>query len=181
MLKPTYVIVSKPESVSVIWPSPSLPGWALPAGIAVVCVGVAVVLFRKRLAAQLKGRCNPKVLLGAGVAMSLTGLLAVALAGPQKPFIVWAMTPAELAVKSLNGESHLAWKDVESIRLDEREPRVENASLAVKGKDGRTIWLVMKWLIPQHRSEILAALTRRAPAAAEPVVQNKTYQEKLRS
>lgn len=177
MLRPNYRMLEDATEFAVIWDAPSLPKELLGLGIALILIGTAVALLRKRIAAGLQENVAapfaPRVVLGVGVAAALAGALVIGLSRSAATYIRWDFTPQAVTVKSLKGTLSFPWESVASARLDVKED--PDSALVLVDKEGKEMWLVLKWLVKPHRQKVVRAIGAKIPQAMEPVLKDKVY------
>lgn len=173
MLFNSYTITEVPGTMSILWSSPTLPPFLR--GLCLAGLGILPFVFFFRAALSrgwarwnLRPALSPRTLGGAVPGLSLLLGGALWFSGPSRPLILWQFTSDGIYLKSDRGETRLLWKDIDSTRLDDRNPNPELAGLILRAKDGREAWLVLEWLTPLQREKVLdwveGALPGKLPA-----------------
>jgi hypothetical protein len=165
MLRPNYTMVETAGDLTVRWDAPSLPPAFLGLGLALLVIGLAAAFLRKPLVRALQAQggawLTSKRAVGAGLAVAFAGLAFSLLAGSGKSFIRWDIGAESVRVQSLNRKA---------------DP---DAALVLTNSDGKDMWLVLKWLLPDHRLAVIEALGRKIPQVMEPVLNDKTYRSNV--
>jgi hypothetical protein len=181
MLRPNYTMVETAGDLTVRWDAPSLPPAFLGLGLALLVIGLAAAFLRKPLVRALQAQggawLTSKRAVGAGLAVAFAGLAFSLLAGSGKSFIRWDIGAESVRVQSLNGDLTFPWRSVRAARLDRKAD--PDAALVLTNSDGKDMWLVLKWLLPDHRLAVIEALGRKIPQVMEPVLNDKTYRSNV--
>jgi hypothetical protein len=176
----SYTISETQKVLAVIWGSPSLPEGLRWGCVFLLTLLPALFLFRLQIA-RGAARFVPNIapsprtvgLLAPGLSLLLGGLLWFT--QPSEPLIEWIFSPEGVFLKSPRGAVRLRWDEIASIRLDDRNPDPELASLILKTKDGREAWIILEWLEPLHREKILSRLEAERPGQLPPSIPREPH------
>jgi hypothetical protein len=100
--------------------------------------------------------------------MAILGLLGLVISRPPETLVRWTFDPEGLRMTSLTGEASARWADLAGARFDERERGAEDASLVLTRRDGREMYVVLRWLVPDHQRKLLTWVAARSPVAIPP-------------
>ena len=162
MFSQGYSITAWADHLQVVWMSPALPAALKGSLVLLLLLFPILFFFRVRLAGFMAQHMHMPVSprgLGIGAPLlSIAAGITLFFARPATPAIEWKFDTTGFLARSINGAVSMKWDDVASARLDERDPQQDKASLVLKSKEGKEAWLVLHWLQPQHRTQVMAFL-----------------------
>lgn len=182
-----YTLFEKTGSLIVQWMRPTLP-----VEIKVLSIGLLVLLpflffFRAPFARfadrYLHVHWSPKIFGILAPTVSLVcGFLLLFVKEPEG-MIYWNLGTTGVSVKSPNGNAALNWSEIDAATFDTQSP--EPATLVLKSKEGRNVWLVLSWVEPEHQDKVIdfinQATDNRFNLAGIPEEQEETEDDELPS
>ena len=110
-----------------------------------------------------------------GVVLLAAGGLFFAASFLRGPITRWTIDNNDIRIENYKGQAVMKWSDLKEVRLDSHFTALENATLVLQSRDGRTIWLPLDWLLRRHREQLIGLLNRYASEAMKPVTGNQDY------
>lgn len=188
MMTPNYTLSDFPDGLSVVWVPPHLPeSYFIPA-IVLGLLALLVFYYRRFIAAHLGPALyaewiskwiTERFLFWFCLIIAGLSVVGAFMARTPKPMVQWIFDSKAITVKSLNGDMSMEWDKIMSVELDAREGISNKASLVLKDDSGKELWLIMKWLIDNHRSRIINKLQSMIPGAMKPIMSNTDYLNKI--
>ncbi len=170
----SYQWVTEANNLTVQWTSDSLLVTGRVLGVALAGAGAWLLSLGIR-----KETLRPFWLAAGGIAFA-AGALLFAGTFIKPPSQRWNVDAAGVRVTSPESTALVPWEELQTVRVDRQSGKLDRASLVLKDKAGKETWLVMSWLIPQHRRKMIDILNRHAPRAMAPVLSDEAYLKALR-
>lgn len=157
-----YTFFEQPGSTIVEWMEPVLPIEIKVISLLLLATMPLLLLFRVPFAhfadRHLHIHGSPRLFGTGAVILSLAGGILLLFVKEPRTAIYWNFGNTGVSVKSPNGTAGLKWSDVDVGAYDDKSP--EPATLTLKSKDGKTVWLVLSWMEPLHQEKVVAFINK---------------------